>query len=287
MIKKVIFIFYHFRKRFQYYKKINGIYLCLKKSNILKNIDQSVHSSHKKIWRQLDKHFNCRWLKVYSSISGITDERYIPETIYYTKVEPILNDYRLVKAYADKNFYDKFYKLKLFPSIILRNIDGQFFTCGYNFFELNENKLKDIIETYSKIVVKPSIDSGGGYMVRIFHRSQGKFSDKNGNILTKNFLDLVYKKNYLIQKYIEQHAFFSQFNPSSLNTVRIFTYRSVKNDKVYPLKAVLRIGSADSEVDNQASGGIAISINVESGELNSFAVNKNGEKLTNTMGLIF
>ena len=82
---------------------------------------------------------------------------------------------------------------------------------------------------------------------------------------------------FLIQKYIEQHNYFKQFNNSSVNTVRVMTYRSVRNEEIMILSSVLRIGKPGSIVDNQASGGISCGIN-KKGELNDYIVDKYGNK---------
>ena len=51
----------------------------------------------------------------------------------------------------------------------------------------------------------------------------------------------------------------SQFNPDTVNTIRVLTYR----DKV--ISAAVRFGGKGSFVDNTAKGGVAISIGKDLG----------------------
>ena len=83
----------------------------------------------------------------------------------------------------------------------------------------------------------------------------------------------LYGGNFIIQKYIDQHHWFARFNESSLNTVRVLTYRRIKNEEAVVLHRLLRAGRPGSVVDNQASGGIACAIDTD-GRLMSFGIDK-------------
>src|SRR5512133_2305499 len=83
-------------------------------SRILQNIarkgklwapDKKISGDHDKLFQPIRKHANRRWLKVYGTISGIHDRRFIPEDLYYSEIEPRLNYKPLSKAYTDKNIY--------------------------------------------------------------------------------------------------------------------------------------------------------------------------------------
>lgn len=88
----------------------------------------------------------------------------------------------------------------------------------------------------------------------------------------------LYKKNYILQKIIQQHKFFSQFNESSLNTLKIFTYRSVMSNHIEILHSILRVGAKGERVDNFRAGGYSIGIDT-SGKLNNYACTKDGKKI--------
>ena len=69
----------------------------------------------------------------------------------------------------------------------------------------------------------------------------------------------------------------AQFNPTSVNTLRIATYRNVTNGNIEVLGAVLRVGSKGAFVDNACSGGSFISVNLD-GKLGKYACNEYGLK---------
>ena len=71
-----------------------------------------------------------------------------------------------------------------------------------------------------------------------------------------------------------------------MNTVRVFTYRSVLSEDIVPLQSVLRMGKKGAVVDNQASGGISRGID-NTGKLNAFAIDKYGSIYKDYNSVIF
>ena len=120
----------------------------------------------------------------------------------------------------------------------------------------------------------------------MFIKSNGKFVNEKNEILTLNFLQKTYVKNYIIQNWLQQDPFFAQFNPSSVNSVRICTYRSVKTDDVSILLTILRMGKKNAFVDNQTFGGYACNIN-QNFRLDKYAYDQYGNKCTENNGVIF
>lgn len=232
---------------------------------------------HTRLWNNIGSNPDLKWIKVYASVSQIEDPCYITETDYYNKVEPVLNNRTFSEAYSDKNFYHGYLNNTLLPKIYLRNIQGVYYTEAYETVLLLTDITEYLPSEIDKVIVKQAIDSGGGRDVELFKKADDAWKNTAGEILSLKYLEQRYEKNFVIQEYIQQHPFYSQFNKSSVNTIRLFTYRSVKTNEVIPLQSVLRIGRQGSIVDNQASGGIACGINIE-GRLNGFGVNKKGTK---------
>jgi len=289
MIKKAIQNVYKVLKYFnsenKYARKIYRIkkYLRIEKSVINKEYRQK----HLLYWKQLKKNVNPTWFDVYYFVTNKPDIYFVPENIYYNIIESKLNNREISFAYKDKNFYDLFYaKENLFPECIIRNIEGFFYDQNYKALSPNDELFSVILSKYQRVLVKPSIDSGGGRKIQLFNKVQNKFKNKNVDELSLNYLKQNFNCNYLIQNFIEQAPFFSQFNPSSMNTARIFTYRSVVTNEVISLKSVLRIGKKGSFVDNQAAGGISCNIN-ENHSLNNYAIDKFGNKYFEYNGIIF
>jgi hypothetical protein len=264
--------------RVSYKKKISKIYVNIMKKQIYSDIKLDIDKYTEK-WNILNKRINPYWYRTYSYISGIDDINYVPEDLFYGIIEPILNDFSLSLAYADKNFYNKYYpNLDIFPETLIRNINGIFYDGNYEYLKGNiEEYLKDEV----KFIVKPSLDSGGGRKIQIFYKKDDNFYYNNqGEKFCFNYLKKIFKRDYLIQKCIIPEEYFLKLNETSLNTVRIFTYRSVKTNNVIVNNSVLRIGKKGSEVDNQASGGISCFIN-ENGQLSKYAIDKYGNKYFN------
>jgi len=68
----------------------------------------------------------------------------------------------------------------------------------------------------------------------------------------------------LVERYLEQHPVMADFNPSSVNTCRVWVVRGAGGvTKV--VVAYLRIGRGGSIVDNQSSGGIVAPIDLDTG----------------------
>ena len=63
------------------------------------------------------------------------------------------------------------------------------------------------------------------------------------------------KLRNLVQKVIIQHAGMSALNPSSINTIRVVTYRSGMEIKA--VYTVVRIGRSGMNIDNESAGGIS------------------------------
>lgn len=242
-------------------------------------VNHEIVKMHQQKWGVLFKRkINLKWLHWYSSFSGIKSPDFVPESIYYSMIEPILNDQEFSKSYADKNFYDMIYPDGLFPATILRNIDDSFYDNNYVLKNINDDKnLFKILHVADQLVVKPSLESGGSTDVQIFFLKERYFVNKDNEILTLKYLDTYYRNNYIIQEVICQHPFLSQFNKTSLNTIKAFTYRSSKTDRAQVLHLTLRVGAKGQYVDSPSNGGHSIGINSD-GRLNNFAISKNGKK---------
>jgi len=266
------------RKSSIYYSDITynrELRFLIKNLKTKKKIDFNKLKEYSYYWGQISKKVNTDWLIFYSSLL-FPDIKYVPKNVFHNVIEVKLNNRIIGNAYRDKNLYEKLFNIDdLFPNTIFRNIEGFFYDKNYKFVKINESVFHSTISNYNKLVIKPSIESSSGRGVRVFNKISGKFKTKDNETLSLAFLNNVYEKNYIIQEGIEQLVFFNQFNPSSVNTVRIHTYRSVNNDNIYILNSLLRIGKKGSVVDNISSGGVACKID-ENGLLVGPFRNKTG-----------
>jgi hypothetical protein len=286
-MKRVILIIisYLIKKKIQFVfrSKNKKILSYLKRNNKLIEPPKSVISRHKQLWSRFDEHINCDSFRILSSISGIQDPYFVPEYIYYSEIEPRLNNSIMSAAYSDKNFYDLYYQNKLFPEVYIRSIEGILYDSNYKI--IVNNPLKHFANKY--VVAKKTLNTSGGLDVKFFRLNKNSFIDMSNNT-KKEFEEVLHEfgPNFVFQEYIKQHEYFAQFNKSSINTVRILTYRSTINNKVFTVQSVLRIGQNGMRVDNQAAGGISSGI-ADSGKLNEYAVDKMGEIFFETNGIVF
>ncbi len=115
--------------------------------------------------------------------------------------------------------------------------------------------------------VAATVDLAGD---RLTFRLKGGAGSDDGDLELAAFWDLLTQGDgrggRLVEEYFEQHPDMAQFNPSSLNTCRVWVIRREKHPAKVEL-AYLRMGRAGSAVDNQSAGGIIAPIDLSSGRL--------------------
>ena len=80
----------------------------------------------------------------------------------------------------------------------------------------------------------------------------------------------------IVQKKIIQHERMAAFNPSSVNSLRLYSVLS-KDGNVKVYSAVCRMGVGNTKVDNYASGGVSCGVD-ENGFLRKYGYSKTGER---------
>jgi hypothetical protein len=228
-------------------------------------------NKHYRLWKQLVRNVNPKWYKIYATISGIEDYRYVPPDIYFAVVEPILNQRSMCKGYKDKNFYQRLISHDLFPYTYVRNINGVFYDHIYTPISEKDINIQftALLNGVDKVIVKPTLLTGGGKNLRVVDLRTEELSIDN--------LKEQYKKDYIVQEYIESTEYFRQFNPTSLNCIRINTYRSVTTNEVYTDEILFLIGGKGSVLSNTHAGGLYIDVKTN-GSLGKFAVDGKGLK---------
>ncbi|MEI6437342.1 MAG: sugar-transfer associated ATP-grasp domain-containing protein [Candidatus Omnitrophota bacterium] len=275
--------FYVFIKSWLEYIKLRSVLLLkifqvgkeFRKSNVVLYVSNKFLHDYRVRWSGISKVVHRHWPDWYYSISGKENLDYVSEDIYYSLIEPILNDKRMAYAYSDKNMYNKLYAGDIFPKVFFRNMHGCTMDGQYRNVACFDDKLLE----GAKVFLKPSIESGSGQNVELFlRRENGEYFNINGARLSREYLDKRYAKNYLIQSSIDQYDFFSRLCSTSVNTIRVQTYRSVKSNKPCVLKAVLRIGKQGAAIDNQNAGGVAAELD-QHGKAWEYATDKIGNKV--------
>lgn len=204
---------------------------------------------------------NLDWHKYYYSRNDFFSEKYIPNDIYINDLIYRLNNFDMRKVFSDKNLYEIFFSDFNLPKGIIRNIQGVFYE-GNN--PITREKALKVCYNLDSVIIKPTIDSSWGENVRVLQVKNGL---TNIGDLTISEIFEKYSMNFIIQEKIVQHNVLASLNPSSVNTIRVITYRT--NEKIELVYAVLRIGRLNQVIDNITAGGMSVKIN-ENGVLGEF-----------------
>ena len=154
-------------------------------------------------------------------------------------------------------------------------------------FDITAAQLASIVDaSVKKLVLKPAVDSNSGRGVLLFTRDNNMFRSSNGDELSGLFLKS-YGKDFVLQEALTQHPYLQQFSTTSINTMRIVTYRSVVDDSISIIAACLRIGNNGSFVDNLFSGGCFAPIDIRNGELDNVLYNRFWQTTTKMNGIDF
>lgn len=256
---------YIYARQFKRYLKINNI------------PNKKVHGEIDYInkWKQLSKHVEPYSYRLFSRYCGNTTD-IIPEDIGRTIIEPILNNCRYQDYYCDKNLYSEYLKKDILPKTVLCRIGGSLIL-NDQFVPVSQ-PINSYLNNYNKVILKPSIDTSSGIGVELYQKTDNQWINvKNRQNLTFEYLNK-YGSDFILQEALEQHSDMSFFNPSSVNTIRIGTYRSVKDEKVYILGSLIRIGKNGEIMDNAHAGGKYVGINPETGVVGNCAYDQYGQK---------
>lgn len=249
-------------------------------SNLMKIIPRYSLSNHEK--REVRQYFNkygfknisFLWHEFYCGILDDFSVEFIPEDLFYTEIEPVFNRKFVFPALSDKNLLSKFFKNIKQPETIFKNINGFFMMPDGS--TLLEEGAQSACLNLKEFVIKPSIDSGGGKNVKLVSL-ESHHMDKKRNQLMNIFQ--AYKKDYIVQKKVNQNAKMKLLNPSSLNTLRVLSY--LKEDQVIVLSVYVRVGKIGQFTDNITLEGVSCGMD-SSGKLNEFGFDLYNQKCSKT-----
>ena len=218
-----------------------------------------------------------RWsYRLFSRYMG-PDADIIPEDIGHTWIEDTLNPRRYQDYYSDKNAFDDLFHEGTMPVTVLRRVGGSLLMDA-NWCTVSD--MEDALRrsAFSRLVLKPSVDTCSGVGVMLFERVGNDYVALKENAkLTDDFL-LSYGDDFILQEAIEQHPDLARFNPTSVNTLRLLTYRSVKDERVHVVAGILRVGRDGEVCDNAHMGGRIVGINLRTGNLGNYVCDQYGNR---------
>lgn len=238
----------------RYRKKIRRLSKGLKTTRVLKSEERRIaieclkgfHASYR----------NLRWHTALSSANGITSPYYVPEDIFYSVLERELNPRFRASLYRNKNLYERL-GLVGTPQVIARIVRGRLLDEAF----LPVATEEIVRRVPGEVVVKPALDSGLGRNIRFVGREEIE------DVLRTLVSPKDAAADWIIEKPLEQCEELAMLNQSSVNTIRIMTMRV--GTSIRHISSFLRMGRAQSRVDNYGAGGIGCGVD-ETGRLKEF-----------------
>ena len=123
-------------------------------------------------------------------------------------------------------------------------------------------------EIDDELIFVKRFTEGAASGVSIFRRvSKGVYVDADCQTVNAMMIREKYRgQDFFFEKQLIQEPVLSKFNPDTVNTIRVLTYK----DKV--ISAAVRFGGKGAFVDNTAKGGVAVSLDIDTGILQSYGL---------------
>lgn len=229
------------------------------------SLTQSQKNDIQRFYRRVaGKEVPTYWHEYFHSRNGYFSVEYIPTSFYHKELIYRLNNYKLRHAYVDKGIYDIYFPDVNRPATIVKNINGFYYDASG---AITQQEALQRCSGITEAIIKPSQEGMWGEGVNLI---------KSSDITDYHQLFDKYGKNFIIQERIRQDEQMSLLNPTSLNTIRVLSYRN--NDGVFILYTVVRIGRLGKNIDNETAGGINADIDMATGRIKDCAYGTPSEK---------
>lgn len=229
--------------------------------------------------------------KVLAELSKLT--RYwnaFPDTYFrFGMFMKTYNDFDKMKSFIPQGAYYKLsadmlpqYHVLIDDKIIFHDIMTQYgLPVPYRYFTFRGGEFRNGARLMTDIEVDDTISNinderifvkrftgGAATGVSIFIRkSKGVYMDFDNEQVSAAMIRKKYTgQDFIFEKQLVQEPILSKFNPDTVNTIRVMTFK----DKV--ISAAVRFGCKGAFVDNTAKGGVAVSLDIETGKLESYGM---------------
>lgn len=274
----IYYILYHFLSCLKNHIKFSEQefpYQCIKKYFDCNDVDKKGFLQVFKEVNHLCKYWHCfpdtyfvftHYLKEYKDIKML--ETFVPQPAYW----------RFCKGGAESTSYS----ILINDKIIFHDLMTQYgipipkmlFVLKNNHYFVNNhivsnddinNILKQCKE--DRIFVKLPC-AGAAKGVFILKRQNEEFYLDNEIVKAEKLKIKFLNKNVLFEERLEQEPILKAFNPDTVNTIRVLTKNI--NGKAEIISAAARFGRKGQYVDNMHAGGFGVSINIETGKLETY-----------------
>lgn len=207
----------------------------------------AIEREHVRRWRALRSPISLKTLRMSAAISGVADTRIVPQEVYVSEIQPVLNREPSLLLFEHKSFYGKWFRPGIFPTCYLHNITGNLYDAEYAPMDSPAACALASRLPYP-VVFKPNRDTKGGSGVA--------FCQDPAALINA----MAEARDYVVQERIAPHPYFAQFNATGLNTLRCCVFRSPNTQQLSLLNVALRMGR-QGRVDNLDQGGIVMFVN--------------------------
>ena len=153
-------------------------------------------------------------------------------------------------------------------------VPNRYFIFRSNIFRANNKILSDqeVDEIISKVsenrIFVKKFTGGAASGISVFLKnSLGKFIDSEQDVVSASMIRRKYKnQDYIFEQEITQEKTLAKFNPDTVNTIRVLTY------KKEVIAAAVRFGGKGEIVDNVSVHGVACSLDTKTGELSEYGL---------------
>lgn len=190
----------------------------------------------------------------FAQCSGVKSDVYIPYYVWKYYIYPYLNKDSWRYPYSDKNMIQRILRLDRLSSVldislpesVVSNIGGQYYRNGVEPSNLREC-VDALVKETEELIVKPSVESSGGKGIQCVCF---------GGMKAESIMEILhqYGEDFDIQRKLRQHPTLAHFNETSINTIRMTTYRDMDGN-IKLLYAIQRFGKSGTVLDNASSGG--------------------------------
>ena len=113
------------------------------------------------------------WGWYYASRNGNMDVRYVPHTLYYTKLDQYFNARKLGYGFNDKNYYSKLFSGIKQPEIVVRVFGKGYFTDS-DYKQISLDQAIALICKNDEVICKSSQESGSGRSIEFWNTREKK-----------------------------------------------------------------------------------------------------------------
>ena len=194
------------------------------------------------------------WHRMYYHVTGIHDPRFVPDLVAGLVVYDYYNNKVYENTWRDKNMFSRLLPGVPFPRTIMKRIRGRFYVdekyAGtIEQFDAAERLLDYVLERHCDVIVKKTRETGFGKGVGKYHIET--YED------AKNAIDKWEGvTDYIVQECVRQHEYLAEFNESSINMMRVYSWRH--DGDVSIIFATVRAGVKGSITDVSFDNGVEL-----------------------------